>query len=122
MMIKREVIEKVGLFDNRYFLYYEDADLTERIKKAGYEIYYVPDAILYHENAGSSEGVGSGLHDYFLTRNKMLFGMKYARYRTKLALIRESLQLLLMGRKYQKAGIKDYYLGNLGKGSFFDKA
>ena len=36
MLFKREVLEKVGLFDEKYFLYYEDADLSERIKKANY--------------------------------------------------------------------------------------
>ena len=35
MLFKREVLEKVGLFDDRYFLYYEDADLKERIQRAG---------------------------------------------------------------------------------------
>src|SRR5258708_2539590 len=48
MFFKREVLEKIGLLDDRYFLYYEDADLNERIKRAGYEMYYVPSAVLIH--------------------------------------------------------------------------
>ena len=40
-------------FDDNYFLYYEDADLSERIKNAGYDIFYVPDAVLFHVNAAS---------------------------------------------------------------------
>lgn len=119
MLFKREVLEKVGLFDDRYFLYYEDADLNERIQRAGYEIYYVPEAKLVHINAASSGGAGNVLQDYFITRNKMLFGMTYAPFRTKLALIRESVRILRSGRPFQKLAIKDYYLGRFNKGTFF---
>ncbi len=119
MLIKREVLEKVGGFDEKYFLYYEDDDLCMRIKNAGYQIFYVPSAVMFHENASSS-GAGSSLHDYFLTRNQMIFGMKYAPLRTKLALIKQSLRLLQRGRRFQKKGVADYYLGKLGKGSYFE--
>jgi GT2 family glycosyltransferase len=117
LLLKRQVLDKYGLFDKRYFLYYEDADLSQKILKNGYEIYYVPKAILWHNNAGSS-GSGSELHDYFLTRNRMLFGMKYAPLRAKAALVRESFRLLANGRKWQKIGIRDYYLKKFGKGSY----
>jgi GT2 family glycosyltransferase len=121
MLIKREVLEKVGLFDDRYFLYYEDGDLNERIKRAGYTVSYVPKAVIIHANASSSGGAGNTLHDYFLTRNQMLFGMTYAPIRTKIALVRQSFRLLLNGRPEQKRGIRDYYLGKFGKGTYFDK-
>lgn len=120
MMFKREVLEKVGLLDDRYFLYYEDADLNERIKRAGYEIYYVPQAVLVHVNAASSGGAGNVLQDYFITRNRMLFGMTYAPLKTKLALIRESLRLLRSGREFQKLAIKDFYQRRFNKGTFFE--
>lgn len=119
MMIRREVLEKVGGFDENYFLYYEDDDLCLRIKNAGYQIFYVPSAVMFHENASSS-GAGSTLHDYFLTRNQMIFGMKYAPLRTKIALIRQSLRLIQKGRKFQRKGIQDYYLKRFGKGSYFE--
>ena len=123
IMFRREVFVTVGFFDEQYFLYYEDADLSERIKKAGLKIYYVPTAILYHKNASSSGGAGKGntLQDYFLTRNQMLFGMRYAPARTKIALMKQSARLLLNGRPMQKKGIKDYFLKKFGKGSYFDK-
>lgn len=109
--------ENIGMFDDRYFLYYEDADLSERIKRAGYKIIYTPAAIVWHKNAESS-GVGSDLHDYYISRNRLLFGMTYAPIRTKLALLRESLGLLRTGRPWQKKGIRDFYLRNFGRGSF----
>ncbi|MBU2632432.1 glycosyltransferase family 2 protein [Patescibacteria group bacterium] len=121
MLIRRAVLEKVGLFDDNFFLYYEDADLNLRIKKAGYKIYYVPSAVLVHVNAASTGGAGNLLHDYFITRNQMLFGLKYAPLRSKIALVRQSIRLLISGRPKQKQAIKDFYLGRLGKGTFFNK-
>jgi GT2 family glycosyltransferase len=121
MMFKREVLEKVGLLDDRYFLYYEDADLNERVKRGGYKVFYVPAAKLIHINAASTGGAGNVLHDYFITRNKMLFGMTYAPTRTKIALIRESLRLLKTGRQFQKLAIRDYYLRRFNKGTYFEE-
>ncbi len=120
ILFKKEVLEKAGLFDERYFLYYEDADLSERIKKAGYKIFYAPQACLIHVNAASSGGPGNTLHDYFLTRNQMLFGMTYAPLRTKIALIRQGIRLFLTGRRFQKKGIRDYFAGKFGKGTYFN--
>lgn len=117
MMIKREVLESVGGFNEKYFLYYEDGDLNMRIKKKGYKILYVPTAILWHNNAGSS-GSGSILQDYYISRNRMLFGMTYAPIKSKLLLVKESLKLLAKGREWQKKGIKDFYIRKFGKGSF----
>ena len=121
MLIKREVFDKTGFMNEKYFLYYEDADFNERVKRAGYSLYYVPDAFLYHMNASSSGGAGNNLQDYFITRNRMIFGMRYAPLRTKLALIRESLQLLKNGRPYQKKGIKDFYFRRFGQGTYFTR-
>lgn len=119
VMIKREVFENVGFFDDDYFLYYEDNDLCQRAKKKDFECYYQPNASLWHLNAGSSGGSGSSLHDYFITRNRFLFGFKYALPRTKLALFKEGLRLMFFGRKWQKKGVFDYFSRNLGKGSYF---
>lgn len=117
LMIKKDILEKTGLFDERYFLYLEDMDFSVRIKKAGYKIFYEPKAIVWHKNAGSSE-VGSNLHDYFFTRNRLLFGAKHASLRTKFALLRESGRILLRGNKWRKRGVLDFYLGKLRKGSW----
>jgi hypothetical protein len=116
-MLPIEVIKKVKGFDNRYFLYYEDGDMNMRIKREGYKIYYCAKAFMWHNNAGSS-GSGSQLQDYYITRNRLLFGFSYAPIRTKAALFRESIKILLSGRKWQKIGVRDYYLKRLGKGSY----
>ena len=117
MFVSRSVLEKIGLFDKKYFMYYEDMDLSMRIKKAGFKVLYVPSANVWHKVAQSS-GIGSNLNDYFITRNRLLFGMRYAKLRTRFALYRESLRFLLSGRVWQKKGVLDFYLGKYGKGSW----
>lgn len=120
IFIKRAVFEKIGLFDERYFLYLEDLEFCQRAIRAGFKIVYAPKAIIHHFNAGSSR-VGGELHDYFITRNRLLFGLKYAPLKTKFNLIQESIKLSLIGRPWQKKAIRDYFLKKFGKGSWHDK-
>ncbi len=112
-----EALKEVGLFDERYFAYFEDTDLSMRMKKGGWKVLYAPQAVVWHKVAQSS-AIGSGLNDYYTTRNRMIFGLRYAPVRSKLALLRESLRLLFTGREWQRVGIRDYYLCQLGKGSW----
>lgn len=118
LLVKKEVLERVGFFDDKYFLYYEDSDLSQRIRRAGYKIIYVSDAVAWHRNAAAAGGSGSPLQDYYISRNRLLFGLRYAPLRSKLALIKESIRLLAMGRQWQKKGIADFYLGRFGRGSY----
>lgn len=117
MLAKREVFEQAGLFDERYFLYLEDMDLSVRAKKAGFNILYEPKAVVWHKNAQSS-GVGEGLHDYFFTRNRLLFGAAHTSLRTKFALVRESMRILFKGNNWKRCGVLDFYFGRFGKGSW----
>ncbi len=117
MLIKRRVLEKVGLLDGRYFLYFEENDFCQKARKAGFKLFYTPKAVIWHLNAGSS-GVASSLQDYFLTRNRLLFGFRWAPFRAKLALLKESLRILFKGRPWQKIGVRDFCLGRFGKGSW----
>lgn len=118
MLVKRDVFAKISLFNEKYFLYYEDNDFSRKAKNAGYRIIYSPKTIIWHKNAASAGGSGSSLQDYYITRNRMLFGIKYAPFKSKLALIKESFFLLLKGRYWQRRGILDFYTGRFGKGSF----
>lgn len=47
-MIRRDIVKKMGLFDNDYFIYHEDVDLSWRVKLAGYKVVYVPTSLMYH--------------------------------------------------------------------------
>ena len=55
MMVRRDVINQVGLLDEEYFLFLEETDWCYRIKKAGWKIYYVPQAEVYHFQGKSAE-------------------------------------------------------------------
>lgn len=114
MMIKTEVLAKAGLFDERYFLYLEDADLSTRVRNLGYSLYFEPKAIMWHKNASSSDKPGSPIHVYYQTRNRLLFGFTYASFRTKMALWKESLKMLWSDSVRRKA-VLDYYFGKLGR-------
>jgi Predicted glycosyltransferases len=117
MFVRQEVFKKVGLFDKRYFLYLEDVDFCQRARRTGFKVIYTPRARLWHANAASS-AVGGPLQDYYITRNRMLFGIRYAPWRTKIALFKESVKLLFAGRQWQRIGIRDFYLRKFGKGSY----
>ena len=117
MLINVKALKDIGFFNEKYFLYLEDMELSIRMKNAGWKILYSPKGYLWHKVAQSS-GIGSDLNDYYTTRNRMLFGYTYASTRTKLALFRESIKLLISGREWQRTGIKDFYLRKFGKGSW----
>ena len=119
VLIRSEMFDKIGFLDEKYFLYYEDSDYSEKVKKAGYKIYYLPKSVIWHKNAGSTGGSGSKLQDYYITRNRLLFGNRYAPLRSRLALNKEGLKLTMRGREWQKKGALDYYLGKLGKSKHF---
>ncbi|OGM25911.1 hypothetical protein A3D00_02245 [Candidatus Woesebacteria bacterium RIFCSPHIGHO2_02_FULL_38_9] len=117
MFLSVKALNEVGIFDEKYFMYFEDADLCMRMKKFGWKILYSPSGLVWHKVAQSSR-IGSDLNDYYITRNRLLFGMKYAPVRTKIALIKESIKFLISGRKWQKIGVRDFCLMKFGKGSW----
>jgi len=49
MLIRRQVFETIGLFDARYFIYFEDVDFCRRARHAGYEVWCVPQAKMWHK-------------------------------------------------------------------------
>ncbi len=115
LFVRRDVFEKIGLFDDKYFMYLEDADFCYRATKAGFKILYVPTAQVFHKNAQSA-GLGSPRQDYFITRNRMLFAAKFLSWRTRFALLREALRNIMIPAR--RLALVDFLLGNLGKGSF----
>ena len=56
LVVRRTVFEEVGGFDERYFMYFEDVDLCERICRAGHEIHYIPGVRVEHLGGGSQPG------------------------------------------------------------------
>lgn len=118
MMASNTVFENVGMLDERYFLYYEDSDFSLRARKKGFNITFAPKAVVWHKNAGSTGGSGSNLQDYYIARNRLFFGMRYAPFKTKILLLMEAFNLYLSGREWQKRGVTDYLIRRMGKGSY----
>lgn len=72
MMVPRKVIEKVGMMPDIYFLYYEEIDWGWKIRKSGYQNYYVGSSVIFHKESIST-GKNSPLKTYYMARNRILF-------------------------------------------------
>jgi len=70
------VLNKIGIFDEKFFLTYEEADLCYRARRAGIKSYVVPEAMVWHKVSISFGGEESALFRYFITRNKLLWAEK----------------------------------------------
>lgn len=115
LLTKTEIWKKLHGFDTKYFLYYEDTDLSIRLKKIGSKILFVPQAKIYHINAGSSDGSGSQLHLYYQTRNRLRFGLQYAGMRAKIALMKEAYHVWKTGNAVQRLAVAHAMEGKWGK-------
>lgn len=115
MMVRRSVFESIGMLDEHYYLYLEDLDFCLRAKAKGYQIVYYPKSVIWHVNAGSTGGAGNPLHEYYITRNRLLVGMRFAPFRTKAALIRESIRFLIFGSGIKRKAVFDALFGRWGK-------
>ncbi len=76
MLIKKEVFEKVGVFDDNFFLYVEDADLCYRTTQSGYKIIVSHNSKIYHKVSSSTKENLSLLPLYYVTRNRLYFASK----------------------------------------------
>jgi len=72
MMVRREAIEKAGTMAENFFLYFEEMDWCDRIRKAGYQIWVDTREVIFHKES-VSVGRMSGLKEYFMNRNRILF-------------------------------------------------
>lgn len=78
MMIPKRILSKVGLMNEDYFLYYEEHDWSQRIKDAGFRIYFQPKSVVLHKESIST-GKDSTLKTYFLNRNRILFMRQHSK-------------------------------------------
>lgn len=72
MMVRRESMNKCGTMPEHYFLYYEEMDWCEHIRKAGYTVWVNTQALIYHKES-ATVGSNSPLKEYFMNRNRILF-------------------------------------------------
>jgi hypothetical protein len=118
MIIRRDVFEKIGFLDSSFFLYWEDADFSERAKRAGYKVMYFAGTWMWHKVSASTGGSGSPTNDYFLTRNRFYYSIRYSSLKTKFAVLRDTVRLLFTGRTWQKKGAMDALIGIKGMGAW----
>jgi len=76
MMLRREVIEKVGLFDDDFWCYYEETDLCHRIWLAGWECWYWPRALCRHGLGGTSKKIENDVIHFHNFKNKLTSHLK----------------------------------------------
>ena len=76
MLLNSAMLREVGLFDERYFFYYEDLDFCLRVRRYGYRLVTVPQARMWHKGAGSA---GSAFRAYQMGRGSVIFFRTHAR-------------------------------------------
>jgi GT2 family glycosyltransferase len=63
-LVKASVVKRVGMLNERYFIYFEDVDWSFRIKSSGYKLYYEPAAVIYHHAGMSNKRKSKGKEGY----------------------------------------------------------
>lgn len=111
--ITKKTVDDVGFMNEKYFLYYEDADWSLAVRNKGYRIVIEPKSIIWHKNGGSTGGPLSALGQYYQTRNRFYFGMKFAPLRTKVHLIINTFKDLWHPNPVIRKASKDAFLFRL---------
>lgn len=127
LLIKREVIKKIGLMNEDYFLYFEDVDWCLKARKVSYKCLLIGASQIYHKVSASTKA-GSFSYIYYHTRNGLLLAKNNASFFVKilaysyslLRLIWQECKIILKIRdsKWPKAiklGILDFYKNKFGK-------
>lgn len=81
-LVKKAVVDQVGLWDETYYYYYEDPDFSLRILEAGYKIRYVPTSVILHKLPIFSREEGKKrwfARAYWVARNKIIFMRKHSK-------------------------------------------
>jgi GT2 family glycosyltransferase len=127
LLIKKETLEKIGLLDERFFLYCEDVDWGLRCIKAGLKNLIVPDSHIWHKASASSGGIDSLIRAYHKTRSNLLLARIYTPHalcKLQRSLFRDIAWALFKSSDPHRikkaraffAAIIDYHLGKNDKG------
>ena len=72
LLLSKEIIDKIGMLDERFFLYYEDTEYSLRAQENGVTISYCAEAVIYHKVNGSTKGNEKPENAYYISRNWLL--------------------------------------------------
>jgi len=127
LLIKKEVIEKIGVLEEDYFLYYEDTDFCLRAKNIGYNCVYVPKSKIYHKISRSTKP-GSPSYIYYHTRNGLVLAKRNGLLLNKIVLyfycvflfLKQIIKIIFIPKKRNWAfavlrGERDFLFGKMGK-------
>lgn len=89
ILLRRDLLDKIGVFDETYFMYYEDTDLSWRIRLVGYKIVFVPESIIFHDYKYIPQENYQSLKNkiYYNERNRLLTLLKNYSFRTLLIIL-----------------------------------
>lgn len=96
MMFSRLCLQKVGLMCEDYFLYYEEIDICNRIKKNNLKVGIASRSIVYHKHGASTESGKSDIADYYSVKNRLLISKKF--YPRFILLVRVSIMFVIINR------------------------
>lgn len=129
-LLKREMLEQVGLFDERFFLYFEDLDFSKRINQTAWKMKVIPAARLFHKVAQSSGGQYSERERYYYALSSGLYYRKHIQAINAIPIIlfrlgnalKMTVTLLLRGEsRVLKSYLNGLYQGWFGKKPESDK-
>lgn len=118
MMVPRHIIEEVGPLPEQFFIYYEEFDWCEQIKRKGYKVYYQPKSLIYHKESMTT-GKSSAFKTFYHTKNRIFFMRRNApvparlvffTYFTLLTVPKNTLTFLFKG---QKEHLRSFWKGIL---------
>jgi hypothetical protein len=75
-LVRRRIFEDLGGFDERFFVYLEDMDFSRRLRAAGFAIWYLAGAAVFHEGGGASER-DTGARFFYSTASRVSYGFKH---------------------------------------------
>jgi len=75
-LMRRSLFEELGGFDERFFVYFEEVDLSLRAKSKGWNSYYLSDSQIYHKGGGTTENI-RGISLFYYLRSRILYGYKH---------------------------------------------
>lgn len=112
LLVRRKVVEKLGMLDEKFFMYVEEQEWCYRIKKAGWQVWFYPDAVITHLVRGSSpEGKGRAIA--WIYRSLIYFYAKHFApwklYVLKFLLILKAIALFWLGSVTGKKTLKKTY-------------
>lgn len=119
MLIPIEVLKKVGLLSEEYFLYAEDTDFCYKVIKAGYKLWFCENTLIYHK-VSASTGASSAMTQYYMVRNVLYLTKKYRidYHKVNARFTYQTIKDIIRGRKQfapVRCAYRDYLKGTMGK-------